>query len=275
MKRDEAVAITESALIELNESLRDGKNCKFYEYLQVLSAFPQYSFRNIFLILKQFPEATQVAGFNSWRKVGRWIKAGEKGIGIVAPLASRAKPETGEKEVYGFRVVHVFDVSQTDGEEIPEVAKASGEPHEALEALEEVYARLGIKLEAASLQEGCSGVSFGGRVVVDEKLTLAERFSVLAHELGHELLHQKNDAEGARPAKQVRELEAEAVAYVVCFANGVNSGEAARDYIYLYQGDESLLAASLERVRRAASEILRLMDDVREGSSAMEVQHAA
>ena len=154
MNRDEALEITEQSLKDLNESLKSGKSGALCSYLDALSVFPHYSYRNIFLIVKQKPTATQVAGFRAWRKLGRWVKAGEKGIGIIAPLAIRAKPENDEDSVFGFRVVHVFDASQTEGEPLPDISQAKGNPTKALHALECLFAKLGIYLESTSLPEG-------------------------------------------------------------------------------------------------------------------------
>src|SRR5688572_9336608 len=120
MKRDEAQKLTETAIGELEQALKQGHSETLRRFLQVMSRFPQYSLRNCLLILKQKPDAQHVAGFRRWLEVGRYVRKGEKGIGILAPLAYRDKTEAEESSeatgctIRGFKVVHVFDVSQTE-----------------------------------------------------------------------------------------------------------------------------------------------------------------
>lgn len=212
------------------------------------------------------PTATIVAGFSRWKKFVRFVKKGEKGIGIMAPLVGKKKADdqsaAGKKEddkkvVFGFRVVHVFDVSQTEGEELPSLdLETTGDPGEKLEQLEALVASHGIELNYAAECElgGALGVSKGGQIVVLDSLEAGSRFSVLVHELAHELLHRGDRR--SETTKTVRETEAEAVAYVVCKSLGLECGSKTADYIQLYSGDEKLLMQSLEFIRSTASSIL-------------------
>jgi len=259
MKAEEAKKIADAALTQLSESLKQGKSEELTRYLAMLARFHRYSFGNVMLILFQRPDATHVAGFNTWRQLGRFVKQGEKGIVIIAPMMIRKKEdETVEAEkptqpILRFRGVHVFDVSQTDGEPLPEPARVRGEPGEHIDRLKAFIAERGITLDHDDVPHGAEGVSRGGRISVRPDLEPAAMFSVLVHELAHELLHRSQD----RPKdKTVRETEAEAVAFVVCSAIGLTTGTAASDYIKLYQGDEETLAASLDRVQRVAAEII-------------------
>lgn len=263
-KADKARQITERALHDLTQQLEAGASDQLAAYLTAMSRFHSYSFSNVLLICSQKPDATRVAGFHTWRKLGRSVKRGEKGIAIFAPMRFKAK-ERSESEPSStanddetpqvrFRVVYVFDVSQTEGDPLPEPARVGGDPGEALARLESAVHDTGITLETAADLGGADGVSRGGMIVLRAGLAPAERFSVLAHEWAHEMLH-KRDAE-KRPSKTVRETEAEAVAFVVSEAVGLDAGSAASDYIQLYRGDAETLAASLDRIQKTACVII-------------------
>ncbi|MEK6701635.1 MAG: ArdC family protein [Planctomycetota bacterium] len=261
MKAEEAKKIADQALDNLADALKKGKSDQITQYLAMLARFHRYSFGNVLLILWQNPEATHVAGFGTWKQMGRFVKKGEKGIVIVAPMNIRPKDDEPEskdqaeraKPRLRFRGVFVFDVSQTDGQPLPEPARVSGDPQHHLTRLKEQVAGRGISLDYDNLPPGADGVSRGGQISVRSGLAPAHEFSVIAHELAHELLHRGDQ----RPAsKTVRETEAEAVAFVVCQAIGLETGTAASDYIQLYDGKTETLAASLDRIQRVAADII-------------------
>ena len=123
MKREEAIEVVKAGFEKLEESLKQGKSDALLKYLATVSKFHNYSMRNLLLIWQQNEDATMVAGFRAWQKLGRTVKKGEKGIGIFAPMPFKKKERdpnetqnksTKEKEnqMMGFRVVHVFDISQ-------------------------------------------------------------------------------------------------------------------------------------------------------------------
>jgi hypothetical protein len=142
---------------------------------------------------------------------------------------------------------------QTDGEPLPEAAEATGDPGSKTAALRAAIVERGITIEFADDLLGALGTSTGGRIQILKGLSPAEELVVLAHEWAHELLHRADD----RPAsRDTRELEAEAVAFVVGGAVGLNTSESSRDYIHLYRGDREALVGSLDRIHRAASLIL-------------------
>ena len=149
----------------------------------------------------------------------------------------------------------VFDVSQTSGRPLPAPAQAKGEPGEHLARLEAHIQKLGIRLQRLPAWVGAEGASAGGEIAIRSDLAPAQRLSVLVHELAHELLHQgRNEQKAATHA--VVETEAEAVAYVVVQALGLDSATAASDYIQLHGGDRATLAASLRRIQQTARRIL-------------------
>jgi antirestriction protein ArdC len=279
MHRDEALKQSDRALEELAVALEQGRSESLIQYLDLMSTFHHYSFRNCLLIALQKPDATLVAGFRRWKELKRYVKKGEKGIAILAPLVSRRRAEEtadGEeaeappaRALRGFKAVHVFDVSQTEGQELPEFATVKGEPGEKLERLEAIVRAQGIELVYEEIPGGALGLSQGGKIAVLPTLPKAETFSVLVHELAHELLHRGDRRQ--ETTKTLRETEAEATAYVVCRASGLDCSTKSSDYVQLYGGDKDLLFQSLELIRDVAASILADLA----GAPAKEAQDAA
>ena len=272
MKKEDAVELADKCLKELAASLEQGQTEVLEKYLSVLARFHDYSFRNMMMIVNQFPEASRVAGFHTWRKLGRWVKKGESGIAILAPMIGRNRDEpdsinpgevtqSNAMAVFGFRAVHVFDISQTEGEELPKLSEISGSAEHNLLFLESVYTTLNIKLETRPMPEGTRGVSLGGHVVVKEGLDNTMRFRVLAHELAHELLHRDVVGEEVVRNHEVIETEAESVAFIVCKAYGIDTQALSSEYIRLHRGDTKLLMASLDRIQQTATRIIGLIED--------------
>lgn len=267
MKKEDAQQLADQAIAALQEELKAGHSETLLKYLDAMSHFHNYSLSNCMLIALQMPDATFVAGFRRWLKLGRHVRQGEKGIGIMAPLVYRkqddSKPDTvssstkndeAEKTVRGFRIVHVFDISQTDGDDLPELTDIAGDPGQLLCSLEELIRSNGIRLQDEVLGVGVKGASRKGEIAIAEGLPAAERFAVLAHELSHEWMH---DEEHRRQlTKTVRETEAEAVAYVVCRSFGLDCSTRSSDYIQSYAGSEATLIASLERIQKTATRMI-------------------
>ncbi len=289
MDRDEALRKSDEALAELAEALKAGKSEKLLEYLEMLARFHSYSFCNCMLIALQKPDATQVAGFSKWKEFGRFVKKGEKGIAILAPLIGKRKNDMSQeaateldteankdvgdgKVLYGFRVVHVFDVSQTEGEELPKFAALGGDPGDKLDKMEAVIRSHGIELEYVdSLPEGANGSSEGGKITVNATRPRPQMFSTMVHELAHEMLHWGDQREST--TKVVRETEAEAVAYVVCRSIGLECSTKAADYIQIWNGDAKVLMQSLELIRHVAAKILTELNSTE--AETKEVAHVA
>ena len=132
VKREEAIDVVKAGFEKLEESLKQGKSDALLKYLATVSKFHNYSMRNLLLIWQQNEDATMVAGFRAWQKHGRSVKKGDKGIGIFAPMPFKKKDQDGnpsqgksktdeETQMMGFRVVHVFDISQTEGDPLPKL----------------------------------------------------------------------------------------------------------------------------------------------------------
>ncbi len=266
MKIDEARKLADESLARLADALAWGESEALAAHLATMARFHQYSFGNILLIAVQRPDAARVAGYNTWTRFNRYVRKGERGIAIVAPIRVRRRKEPageadGQEEQDGapapvvrFKTAYVFDISQTEGEPLPEPSRVAGDPGGCVERLQALVAECGIVLEVAADLGGADGRSSGGKIVLRAGLSPAEEFSTLVHELAHERLHHGPDAE--RPGRTVRETEAEAVAFVVGEAVGLQVGSASADYIQLYRGDKETLAASLDRIQRTAAEIL-------------------
>jgi len=251
--------LTQQAIDDLVAAVEAGKSDRLKAYLAMLGRFHRYSFGNVLLIASQRPDATFVAGYRRWQELGRQVRRSERAIRILAPIiwrrrqADEKEAEDNEKQPIGFRIAHVFDEAQTNGKPLPEFAQVGGDPGQAMDRLKALVSQKGIDLHYSDSLGSVSGYSAGGRIVLKKGMTPGEEYGVLTHELAHEILHQAKD----RPAdSKVRECEAEAVAYAVCQAVGLDTNTASSDYIQLYQGDKETLLASLEKVRDTTHEIL-------------------
>lgn len=260
MKSDETLKQAEAGIDELIKALEQGRSETLIQFLEFQARFHHYSFRNCLLIAMQNPAATNVAGFARWKQLGRFVKKGEKGLMILAPLVYRKKKdddsddEQSSPTVRGFRVAHVFDIAQTEGAELPEFSRIHGEPGEKLRRLQGYVNELNITLEFADSLGGAHGVSHGGKIEILNGLDPAEEFLVTAHELAHELLHRGERRK--ETTRKVRELEAEAIAFIVCRAAGLDAVSHSADYIQLYSGDKELLMQSLDHIQRVSTQII-------------------
>lgn len=252
----------------LIEQLEAGKSEALTDYLTAMSRFHNYSFGNVLEIARQMPTATRVAGFWTWKNLGRSVNAGAKGIRILAPIVGirRKKDEEAEKDLtkqntrtlLGFRNAYVFDISQTNGADLPEMHGVSGDPGENIDRLAAFLKAQGIQLVYNPKIAPALGMSYGGRIAILPGQSKAEEFSTLVHEAAHEMLHKAERRTAT--TKTVRETEAEAVAFVVGKAVGLVTGSASADYIQLYHGNASLLAESLEVIQQTASVILAALE---------------
>jgi antirestriction protein ArdC len=231
-------------------------------YLEFCARFHQYSWCNTWLILMAFPHATQVAGYRKWQSMNRFVRKGEKGIPILAPILVKEKNDemNAEKDALesrsflcGFKVVYVFDVSQTDGEPIPDPPSWKSQDRNA-----ELQARLvafaqerGITVTEKSLSGDTQGVSRGGHI----DLSPSSGTATLIHEIAHELLHKQE--ERWTMTREEKELEAEAVAYVVGRHFGLDVASSA-NYLAMWRGGRETILAHLERIQNTASTIIKV-----------------
>jgi len=260
MKVDEVKQITNKALEELVSALESGHSETLTAYLKTMSLFSKYSLNNLFLIAKQRPDARRVAGYQTWRKLGRYVRNGEKGIAIIAPLVRRQsadeikEPTDNERVIAGFKVAHIFSEEQTEGNPLPELGSVTGNPSAYFDRLVKFVAAQGFALEYSEEIAPAKGTATRGTITLLPGQTPAELLATLAHETAHALMHFSQRR--AETTKRIRETEAEAVAFVVCNAIGLETGTSSADYIGLYAGDAKLLTQSLEYVQQTANHIL-------------------
>jgi antirestriction protein ArdC len=261
----EMIAANVQSLIE---QLETGHSHALTAYLNAMSRFHSYSFGNVLEIARQRPTATKVAGMYAWNQLGRRVKKGEKGIRILAPIIGlkRKSDEEAEKDItkqntrvlVGFRNAYVFDVEQTEGVELPAMREVYGDVGENHDRLVSFIERQGIELVYTEKIAPALGMSYGGRIAILPGQSEAETFATLLHELAHEMLHKAERR--TTTTKVVRETEAEAIAFVIGKAIGLEVGTASADYIALYHGNASLLIESLEVIQQTSAVILAALE---------------
>lgn len=264
-------------LKEITDRLEQGvtdlfESDRYKEYLRVMARFHRYSFNNTLLIAMQCPGATRLAGFQSWKKFGRHVKKGEKGIKVIAPTPfKKTVEEDGEEKVIvvpRYKVVSTCDISQTEGKPLQEIASTlTGSVdnfNDFLSALEQVS-------PVPIAFEDISGSAYGyyssmeKRIAVREGLSEQQTLKTLIHEISHAKLHDfdlgKPKDEIPQIDRQTKECQAEAVAFVCCERFGLDTSGYSFGYIAGWSSDRELkeLRSSLEIIRDTAAEII---DDV-------------
>jgi antirestriction protein ArdC len=265
MKLEDIKTKTKDAVDYLVQSLESGHSEVLTQYLGAMARFHTYSFGNVMLIARQKPDASNVAGIRTWNSLGRFVKRGEKGILILAPMVGKKRTQNDGTEptedakgtvptLFGFRAVYVFDVTQTEGKELPTLTEVNGDVSGYRERLFKFVELQSVELGFSERIAPAKGLSHGGKITLLSGMQPAEEFSTLVHEIAHEMLHRGDRR--TLTTKQVRETEAEAVAFVVCQSVGLQNGTASQDYIQLWHGDANLLRESLEAVQQTAAVIL-------------------
>jgi len=240
---------------------------EFREYLTAMSKFHAYSISNQILILLQKPNATHVAGFVRWKEWGRWVKFGETGIAIQAPIfAPKPKPEEIEEEEelaiapspIWFKVVYVFDISQTEGKPLPEfeVPVLTGAVSEELFAdLLSLMKRKGVQVSFQSrpqLDPSTKGHYMHGEIWVRPEEPKAQQLKTLTHEVAHYY------SEGVfHIPRRDAETIAESAAYVVGANYGFDTGVRSFPYVALWAQDKKVLNDNLESIHRVVDAVLR------------------
>ena len=279
----------EQGITELFDSER------YKEYLRVMSKFHNYSFNNTLLIAMQKPDASLIAGFSAWKNnFGRNVMKGQKGIKILAPspfkikkemekidpqtqkviIGKDGKPVTEEKEITipAFKVVSVFDVSQTEGKEIPDIAvnMLTGD----VEHYKEVFAALEktspVPVGFEKIEGGAHGYYHleDKRIALDEGMSELQTLKTLIHEIAHAKLHDIDlnapleDLEN-RPDRRTREVQAESIAYTVCQHYGLDTSDYSFGYVAGWSAGRELaeLKSSLETIRSTAAETINSIDE--------------
>lgn len=284
---------------EITEKLEQGikelfESEKYKPYLNTMSKFHNYSFNNTMLIAMQKPDATLVAGFKAWQKnFDRHVKKGEKGIRILAPAPYKIKeeqekldPVTGEImldkngmpvteeveiKIPAFRVVPVFDVSQTDGKELPDIGvnelSGSVEDYEDfMQALTEVSP---VPITYEDIEGEAKGYfhTTDHRIAIQEGMSQSQTVKTAIHEVAHAKLHDRERNQDIDAVldkdRNTKEVEAESVAYTVCQHFGIDTSDYSFGYIAGWSSDRDMkeLKSSLDTIRKTASELITGIED--------------
>ncbi len=254
--------VFQETMDRLEEGIRELVDSgRWHEYLRAQATFHQYSYRNVLLIAKQCPHAVSVAGFHAWRRLGRSVRRGERAIWILAPSQGRANLAPGESQhVRQFISVPVFDISQTEGRDLPSICERliARDDSQAFERLLGVADSLGFRVARGELELGINGeCSFTEHLIkIELRNSEAQQVKSLAHELAHAILHEQTQ-DRARA-----ELEAESVAFIVCSQLGIDSGDYSFGYVASWMSDATIatraLGESCSAIARASHQILDL-----------------
>ena len=196
MKLEDIKNKTKDAVDYLVQSLESGHSEVLTQYLGAMARFHTYSFGNVMLIARQKPDASNVAGIRTWNSLGRFVKRGEKGILILAPMVGKKRTQnegaeptedakSTESTLFGFRAVYVFDITQTEGKELPTLNEVEGDVSGYRERLVQFVASQGIELNYSERIGPAKGLSHGGKITLLLGMQPAEEFSTLVHEIGH------------------------------------------------------------------------------------------
>ena len=264
---------------------------KYQIFLNTMAKFPQYSYNNNLLIMLQKPDATLCQSYTGWKKMGRFVKRGERGIRILAPtpfkidreqnkldekgqtiLDKDGEPvkETVQIDMTGFKPVSTFDLSQTEGEPLPTLGV------EELTGSVEGYAKLFGAIKAASpvpvafeeIKGGAKGYfqTSENRIAIKEGMSEVQNVKTLIHEMAHAKLHnmtaQKARDDGGQ-TRSSKEVEAESVAYTVCQHYGIDTSDYSFAYVAGWSKDKEMpeLKESLGTIQKAASELITAIDE--------------
>ncbi|GGJ55733.1 ArdC-like ssDNA-binding domain-containing protein [Deinococcus roseus] len=239
----------------LTERLKQGFSEELLAYLKYLATFHQYSYRNTILIQMQNPMATQVASYQDWKKRGRQVKKGEKGIRIMVPC-TRKNPTTGEREMTGITFGTIFDVAQTEGQDLPTLAREvqGNFSHADLQTLVE---RCGYPVHFSDLGPDRGGYTDGKTIVINSnparQPTPSHQTRTLIHEMAHCILH----FDGVERSKEEKELEAEATAYAVCAHLGIDTLPLTANYLHIWSATAEDLQKAVSRVHKAIRGVLQ------------------
>lgn len=240
-------------------------------WLHVAAKFHRYSFNNQMLILCQRPDATLVNSYKRWGEIGRQVRKGEKSIGILAPCSRKVKDEeTGEEKfrVTGFRVVSVFDVSQTDGDPVPEQPLPTLLDGEAPAGLWDALTSVA-EAHGYTVERGDCGAANGytqpatHTIRVRDDVSDAQAVKTLAHEVAHVTLGHVDDLAGYEVHRGVAEVEAESTAYLIAHMHGLPTDAYTLPYVAGWAGETAEdVAAAIRKTGERVIKAARLVSDL-------------
>ena len=266
---------------ELEQGVLDAfRSGNFRKYLDMQAKFPHYSYSNCLLIARQYENATRVAGFGFWKSQGRSVNKGEKAIKILAPIMKTItvkkesedgkEPEIEERKVVtSYSLASVFDISQTSGEPLPEICRElKGRVdnfNKVVDALEIVSP---VPIVFGPVPGNAKGCYMGDRNLIMVKYGMGEvqTAKTIVHEMAHGILHNPQRIlslpEAERPDSTERELQAEAVAYIVCKEIGIDTSDYSFDYLASWSEgkDTKLLKKQMSTIQKTAQEIYEKLE---------------
>ncbi len=273
------------------ESLFESENYK--NYLKTMSKFTSYSLNNTLLIAMQKPDATTVAGYTTWKSLGRQVKKGEKAIQILAPIiykkkredegeeddkasARRDKPlsEETEKILVGFKIVNVFDIAQTEGEPLPEIAhKLDGTVEGYADFMKAIKEISPVPIILQTVEGSANGYYdlTNKYIAIDKDMSQEMHVKTGIHEVTHALLHDRDNGmeKDSKPDIETKEVQAESVAFTVCQYYGMDTSDYSFGYISGWSSGKDLreLKESMEVIRKTAQMIITGIDNQLDGIS--------
>ncbi|NBI90840.1 DUF4316 domain-containing protein [Lachnospiraceae bacterium] len=284
---------------EITDRLEQGiqdlfESDRFKEYLQVMSTFHDYSFNNTLLIAMQKPDATFVAGYTSWQqKYGRQVVSHAKSIKVIAPSPYKVKKEVDkidpktQKPVIGkdgkpvkeetevtvpaFKVVSVFDVSQTEGKELPTIGvdELTGDVAQYADFFKAATQASPAPVGFEKIESGAKGYysQTEKRIAINEGMSELQNLKTLIHEIAHAKLHDIDlnapaEEKADRPDRRTREVQAESIAYAVCQHYGLDTSDYSFAYVAKWSSGRELaeLKASLKTIRDTAAGLIADID---------------
>lgn len=278
---------------EITEKLQQGienlfDSDTYKNYLKTMSKFHSYSLNNTILIAMQKPDATTVAGYGTWKQMNRQVVKGSKAIKILAPCIYKKKDiadiadtpdksiadkdnkdiSESEKVLVGFKVANVFDISQTEGEPLPEIThKLEGNVNEYADFMEAIKQFSPVPIEFKAIDGSANGYYHlvDKNIVIDDSMSEMMNCKTAIHECAHALLHDQDDGleKDAHLDKNTKEVQAESVAFTVCNYYGIDTSDYSFGYIGGWSSGKDLkeLKASLETIRQTAQKIINGIDN--------------
>jgi hypothetical protein len=276
----------DAVMTMLEEGIKDVfTSGRFQDYLSMMAKFHSYSFRNTMLILMQRPDATKVAGFHTWMTgFERRVSKGEVGIRILAPYTFKKDMLTNKTDSYGqviydkntgqpikelkkvdvqsFKIVYVFDVSQTEGKPLPELMEELKATVDNADEIEKAIRKItDCKIEYAEITNGSKGYydTSEHKIVIKEGMSSLHSIKTMIHELAHSRLHGKDCSD--KKDRSTMEVEAESIAFTVLQFLGINTSDYSFAYLASWSSNQELkeLSASLSTIQKETNEIIQLL----------------
>lgn len=293
--KEEAKEARKAELDEISEKLEKGIKAVFEgenykKYLEFCSRFPKYSINNQILIMLQRPDATMCQSFTAWKNINRSVKKGEKGIRILAPapftiekekekhdedgnwiLNSNGEPEkeTVKIVINAFKPVSTFDISQTEGDPVPELGidELKGDVKDYDSLLRIIKDIVPVPVEFEDIKGGAKGYfnTEENRIAIKSGMSEVQTIKTLLHEASHQALHSKEaEKKDDKPKSTAqKEVEAESVAYIVCKYLGIETSDYSFVYLATWSKDQEVpeLRASLDTIRKTSSDMIEKIKD--------------